>query len=303
MDRIQQSGGTATAVGDLKKGLYCQYDPTLSFESAKGGLRIFVPTVNGYVNYNLVHSVHEGKNCDTWRLGKAYAFDNALQNEYELTPDGAEWDMALRLSGRPDFIGGYAHGDEVYDSLSVVINEKNADIESFLTLTPFDKMHIYVTSIGYDPNDSATAALKHWKEYVISEEGILLHQRVEWLNDYTLTSSYLAMMPPLKSLTNLFYTNADPVSREAISHYGRTPHATEAVVYGETSGVSFSMSVPQYPSLSGGDMFSLTDNSGRPYNKMYFVVCNGADVSKGDVWETTTKYAIVVGAVHSPTGK
>lgn len=25
---------------------------------------------------------------------------------------------------------------------------------------------------------------------------------------------------------------------------------------------------------------------------MYFVICNGADVSKGDVWETVTKYMI-----------
>ena len=279
----------------MEKGLYCRYDPSICFESAVGGLRIFVPAVKGYINYNLVHSVHEGKNCDTWRLSKAYACDDSFQNEYELTPDGAEWDMALRLSGRPDFIGGYAHGDEVYESILIELDGVPVTVESLCALTPFHELRIAVASLGYDPDDSVSEALKHEKQYIVTEQGVLLHQRVEWLNDYTLGSSYLAMMPPLKSLTDQFYTNADPTPKEAITHYGRIPHATEAFVYGTTSGIVYSMSIPKYPSLAGGDMFSLTDNSGRPYNKMYFVVCNGADVSKGDVWETTTSYRITNG--------
>jgi len=101
------------AVSKFKKGLYCQYDPSVDFESALGGLKFFIPTANGYINYNLVHSVNSDRNCDTWRLGKAFAFDHHFENEIALTPPGAEWDMALRLSGRTDFIGGYAHGDEI----------------------------------------------------------------------------------------------------------------------------------------------------------------------------------------------
>ncbi|MBE6630457.1 MAG: hypothetical protein E7624_06375 [Ruminococcaceae bacterium] len=273
----------------------CQYDPALSFERAVGGLRIYIPAVKGYINYNVVHSVHADKNCDTWRLGKAFAFDDRLENECELTPKGAEWDMALRLSGRPDFIGGYAHGDEKYTALSVVIDGKTVEMEALTALTPFRKMEITVASVGFDPNDSATQALRHWKEYVIDENGILLNQKVEWLNDYTLGASYMAMMPPLKSLTDTFYTNADPTPKEAISHYGSVAGASAAVVYGLESGISFSMSVPRYPSMVGGDRFLLTDNKGGLYNKMYFVICNGATVSAGDVWETTTKYTITNG--------
>ena len=273
----------------------CHYDPTVSFERAEGGLRIFIPAEKGYINYNVVHSVHTDKNCDTWRLGKAFAFDDLLENECELTPKGAEWDMALRLSGRPDFIGGYAHGDERYTSLSVMIDGKTVEMEALSALTPFRKLVITVTSVGFDPNDSVTPALKHWKEYVIDEQGIELNQRVEWLNNYTLGASYMAMMPPLKSLTDSFYTNADPAPKEAISHYGSVAGATSAVVYGAASGIAFSMSVPQYPSLTGGDRFLLTDNKGGLYNKMYFVICNGAEVSKGEIWETTTRYAITNG--------
>ena len=286
---------TTVSNAQLKKRPYCQYDPSIDFESASGGLRLFIPTDCGYVNYNLVYSVNSDRNCDTWRLGKAYAVDDEFQNEYELTPAGAEWDMALRLSDRPDFIGGYAHGDERYTSLSVTVDGKIMNMEALKALTPFCKIVITVSSIGYDPNDSVTEALKHFKEYVIDENGITLNQTVEWLNDYTLGPSYMAMMPPLKTLTDSFYTNVDPTPKEASANFGYVLGAVEATVYGSGSGIVFSMSVPQYPRLFGGERFLLTDNNGKPYNKMYFALCNGAQVAKGDTWETITVYRITNG--------
>ena len=167
----------------IGKGLYCRYDPTIDFESSLGGLRIFIPTAKGYINYNLVHSVRVDENCDMWRLGKAYAFDDNLDNSYELTPRGAEWDMALRLDRRADFIGGYAHGDERYTSLSLKLNGEEVEIESLKALTSFQSIVITVTSIGFDPDDSVTEVFRHWKEYLISGAGITLHHRIEWLGD------------------------------------------------------------------------------------------------------------------------
>lgn len=279
---------------EIEKKACCRYDPSVDFEGARGGLRIFLPTARGYVNFNLVYSVKEDRNCNTWRLSKAFAVDDHLENEYELTPKGAEWDMAVKLDGRPDFIGGYAHGDEVYTALTVSVDGRPVAMDSLRDLTSFAVLRITVTSNGFDPSDPTTRALKHFKEFIITGEGITLNQRVEWLDDYTLGSSYLAMMPPLKALTDLVYTDADPTPKEAIASYGSVPGATEAVVYGTTSGISFRMSVPKYPSLAGGNKFLLTDNHGRPYNKMYFVVCKDATVSKGDVWESTTQYRIEI---------
>ena len=282
---------------ELKKRACCRYDATIDFEGALGGLRIFLPAARGYVNYNLIHSVKENRNCDTWRLSQAFAMDDHLENGYELTPHGAEWDMAVKLDGRPDFIGGYAHGDEIYTALSVCLDGKAVEPESLTALTAFDELRITVASKGYDPADPAVQVLEHFKEFVITDEGITLHQRVEWLGDYALASSYLAMMPPLKTLTDSFYTNADPTPKDAISNYGGVPGATEAVVFGSSSGISYGMAVPQYPHLAGGDKFLMTDNHGRPYNKMYFVVCNGAHVHQGDVWESTTKYRIEIAEI------
>lgn len=281
----------------IEKRPYCQYDSSVNFEDAVGGLRLYIPTANGYVNYNLVRSVLKSRNCDTWRLSIAYALDDNLENEYPLTPHGAEWDMALRLSGRADFIGGFAHGDEIYTSVSVAIDGKSADIESLVELTPFNELIVKVASRGFDPDDSSTEALKHFKEYVINENGITLNQKVEWLNEYTLDTSYMAMMPPLKTLTDRFYTDVDRTPKVPADYFReRISGVTEAVVYGSSSGITYSMSAPKYPSILGGKRFFLSNNGKGLYNKMYFIICEGACVCKGDVWETTTKYAVSISA-------
>ena len=276
----------------FKKGAYCRYDAGVKVENAVGGLRIFLPAERGYINYNLVHSVVPERNCDTWRLGVAYATDENFGNEFPLTPPGAEWDMAIRIKDRPDFIGGFAHGDEIYDTLSVKIDGNVADIESLSELTPFSELVIGISSFGFDPLDSKTQALRHFKEFSINEGGVSLNQRVEWLNNYTLATSYMAMMPPLKTLTESFYTDADTEPKAARENYDKPiSGASRAVVFGAESGISYTMSV-KFPHLVGGDRFLLSDNSRGLYNKMYFVICNGAEVSKGNVIETLTKYVI-----------
>lgn len=284
-----------TAPESLKKQLYCQYDSSIRFDSSIGGLRIYVPTYDGYINYNIVHSKNESDNKDIWRISQAYAFDDELKKSYAITPAGAEWDMAITLSGRSDFIGGHAHGDEIYTSISMFLNGKNVDIMSIKNLTAFEEIIILETSIGYDPNDHATEALIHYKEYIINANGITLNQKVEFLNDYRLSSSYMAMMPPLKTLTDSFYTNVDYNILSTDGNYGYVSGATKAVVFGSSSNLKFTMSISKYPSLPGGDRFLLTDNSGGAYNKMYFVVCSSADVKAGDIWETTTFYNITNG--------
>lgn len=274
----------------LVKKSYCLYDSSIDFEQSQGGIKLFLPTAQGYINYNVVHTVSESIHADIWRIGQAFAYDDQLEKSYPITPTGAEWDMALMLSGRDDFIGGFAHGDEKYTSFTVLIDGKQIDPQGIKNLTPFTEITILENSIGYDPNDHTTQVLKHDKEYIVHADGITLNQTVEWLNDYTLGSSYMAMMPPLKALTDTFYTDRNEIPMPTLDHYGYYPNAKKAVVYG--SDFSFSMSVSKYPSLTGGDRFLLTDNSGRPYNKMYFVICKGASVTGGDVWKTTTHYQI-----------
>ena len=275
------------------KGNYIRYDKDVNIESAIEALRIYIPTEKGYVNYNFLRSVSDAKFLNTWRLGQVFAYNDAFQKEYDLTTHGAEWDMAIRLKYRDDFIGGYAHGDEYFTKMSLKIDGKDADISSFTEMTPFEELEIEVSSYGTDPDDHKTKVLNHIKHYNIGAQGIFLTQRVEWLGDYILDSSFLAMMPPPKSLTETVSINGR--KGEEVKIGMRVKHCKKAVVYGEKSKIYYEMAIPEYPYYDEGAEFHITDNGNGGYNKMYFFVTpNKGDVKikSGDVWNSVTQYSI-----------
>ena len=277
---------------DLTKQNYCIYDEKAAFEYARGCFRVYIPQKRGFVNYNIVHSVRENF-ADIWRLGQAFGYDDGLSGEYQLTPFGAEWDMAVMIDGRDDFIGGSNHGDEIFTSVKLFVDGKETEISSLKELTPFTEIRFCTESVGLDPADHETKVLIHKKEHLITEEGIKNTQRVEFLGDYLMQNSYLAMMPPLKTLTDSYFTDTDKTPRKAhreVLEFG----ARSATVFGAESGVSFTMSIPEYPTLKCSDRFFITDNGGGAYNKMYFIACKGQEVHMGDVWNSVTKYKITV---------
>jgi hypothetical protein len=273
-----------------EKKPFILYDENIRFESAIGGLKIYLPTKGGHAVFCLTHTVNTERNVDTYRLGQAY-FKEELGEEYPITPERAEWDMAILISGRPDFIGGFAHGDEKMSAMRFFVDGEETKIESITEKRFFDRLKIQVDSVGYDPLDGKSEVLLHFKEYTVTNEGIRLAQRVEWLGEYLLSSSYLAMMPPAKTVTDSLFTDKDPTAMNTTIGTA-VLGARSATVFGKESGLYFTMSVPEYPTLTGGGKFFLTDNGGNGYNKMYFVLANGYTVKEGEVFSTVTEYKI-----------
>ena len=99
------------ASGSFLKKMKIIYDGNLTFDGSQGGLRILYP--DAFVEYTFVHSVVPEKNCDLWRMSVVNALDENGAFLHPLTKAHAEWEMAIRLRDRPDFIGGAAHGDEI----------------------------------------------------------------------------------------------------------------------------------------------------------------------------------------------
>ena len=97
-----------------EKSPFCSYtDEADQKEGGTEALYIYIPTGEGYIRYQLIHTVLPQRNADTWRLGYVVHVDDSFENERVITNPGAEWEMALELNGRHDFIGGLAHGDEI----------------------------------------------------------------------------------------------------------------------------------------------------------------------------------------------
>ena len=250
-----------------------------------------MPTEIGYIEYVLTHSVDAERYADTWRVSGAYSVNDELDEPFLLGPS-AEWDMAVCIKGRDDFIGGFLHGDEKVTGLTLKIDGVEKEITSLTDPTPFDELRMTVSADGFDPADHVTKVLIHDKEYIINADGVAIEQRVEWLRGFALESCFLAMLPPYKNLTDTYYTDIDPVHRPIESSNFRVPGARAATLYGKESGYSFSFAVPKYPYYESGQIFFVSDNSGRPYNKMYLPVCRGGEVNGGDVWESRTEYNI-----------
>ena len=273
------------------KKCLCRFDSQAEFECSCGCIRLYVPTERGFVNYNLTHTVRKDANADVWRLGQAFGCDENLKGEYPLTRCGAEWDMAVHLDGRDDFIGGFNHGDEIYYSFALYVDGALTEPSELSELKQFTEIKIKTDSVGYDPADHASKVLLHRKEYTVNEKGIRLEQNVLWLGDYGIGSSYLAMMPPLKALTDGYYTDISPKIME-ITFGKQEKGVRSATVIGMESGLSYTMSIPQYPEYENGGIFMITDNNNSPYNKMYFIVCKKAEVHSGETWESVTEYTI-----------
>ena len=286
---------------------WVSYDAEMNYESGTEGLAIFLPTEKGYINYNFVHTVNEDRNVDMWRLSVTNLCDRDGNFIKRITKSGAEWEMAIRIAERPDFIGGYAHGDEKFTSFVVRIDGVVIEDVAALAQKQFSSMSIIVCSEGYDPNDGMTKALEHRKEYTFSRDGIALHQTVKWCNDYVIDSrlgSYLAMMPPMKHshtdstdvITESYYTNIneEPIKIERNGYSMKHSDINTLCVFGESSGLWFKMKKSDYlPECNNGRRMIVTDNGEKNnYNKMYFVFAQDDKVISGDIWSATTTYQI-----------
>ena len=281
----------------------CIYKTGTKIESSTEELMIYIPSKSGYINYNFVHSKLTSKNCDMWRLAYVNSVNDNLEVIKQLTSEGAEWEMAIKIEGRPDFIGGFAHGSEIFQNILFFLDGKYVDITTVNSITNFNELKIIINSIGYDPLDETTVALYHDKEYIINNNGITLNQKVKWAMDAKLNGgTYLAMMPPYKYtpgnkddiISNFIYSDTEYEEFEIpqSSAYKTYPKAKKVTVYSKENGYSFTLGIPKYPELSTGNKFLLQDNGGQNYNKMYFVLSMTDSVKSGDVWSTTTIYNI-----------
>ena len=279
---------------EITNKAFCQYASEKFDDSGIEGLKLYLPTDGGYINFNIVHSVMESSKCDTWRLSAVYYCDENFERIMPLTRSGAEWEMALKIKGRPDFIGGYAHGDEICEKFEFQVDGKPQSFLNLRDLLAFDTLTAEIWSRGYDPNDSVSEALRHYKKITVEKWGVSVEQRVEWLQSYELENSYMAMMPPFKSVTDHYYTTVEPdkIPINMAETVVKSGEANGLFLCGE-SGFTFGMTVEKYlTDKEGRNTFIISDNGGVPYNKMYFVLCHGGKVEKSDVFETRTVYTV-----------
>lgn len=309
------------------KGIIRQYNkkPSIKYGTVdtdigsrgKEQLTVFIPSSKGYIKYALVRCEYDPYNSNVWRIDRCYACNDEKTVLFPITSAG-EWEMAIQIDGAPDFIGGNAHGDEVYTAFHVLIDGVEVSDITSITETDFETVKIVETSLLYNPNDGATLSTResytpvgtHGREYIITEKGIRLKQVVILDTVLTLNASYMTMLPILRGndtastlqVTDHYFSDKDFIEYDVSvggsgEGYGWRRDVTQATIWGNASGVSATVEMLKQPGIenSGARQFQVQSTVNQ-YNKLYWSICGVGGVtyeaSANERFETDTMYNI-----------
>jgi len=257
---------------------------------------------------------------DNWRLKGGWETTAEHVRGNQIINTG-EWEMALRISGDSDSVGGY-HGDELQHDMLLLVDGVPLSQTATVSLRGAREVQALQNSYVFDENveaiiDAGTglptnAIAKHSKRYFFTAEGVRVAQRLEWLQDRSLVSAWVAMFPILRnrdSTTGPLITDAAIRSRlfevEDLSTWDEggaltyTPvqDGDSVTLWGATSGISGKVQFTRTPDLPNQKVYISTNTSA--YNKVYFNLRGDATAGDplisaltADVWEWESFYQI-----------
>lgn len=264
----------------------------------------YYPTQSGkFIRLKFMHFVNASMNADGWIQRTVDLVDQDKTTVIMPIVIDGEWEMALMLKNRPDFIGCMNHGSEITTLINFYFDGFKRNIVEGVNLL-CKEIKVNEKSALYDPNDETTIVGYHYKTYIITIDGIEIRQRVEWITNQELSFCYTCMLPACRGndykseiqVTDKVYDEKTFTEYDCgtttIDGYmsGISYKGNIANLYGSTSGVS--LKAECYIKDEPSTFASFLSNS-IYYNKYYFVHNgDGSSVSSGDVWEWVSKYAI-----------
>ncbi|MDT6941952.1 hypothetical protein RI570_21470 [Brucella pseudogrignonensis] len=236
-----------------------------------------------YINYRMQRLLSVSKQSDVWRLSGVYIAPRVsplsipIGAALQVLEAQSEVEFAVKQAGKPDFMGGLAHGYEKQFSTFMLVDGKMANMTPGGDTTIAAKQVEVVSKstiyeYGSDPLKPVGIVSKRWKfEYPWVE----ISTHVTWSADLDVDACYLAMLP-VKRLANDGVTQVtDTAIRspewvlEDVSTAGFEQVITQADRYRIWGGTGYSAEVEM---LEGWDQLNrksyISNSPG--YNKIYF---------------------------------
>ena len=281
-------------------------------------LLIYMKSVRGYyLGYNFRYmkadysASNSSSNYDIWRLRdvKIYTKNSddtfTKVNDISLIHSASEWECAIKEIGRPDFVGGSTHGDELLDNIVFMLDGVAYTDITQISGQKCKELRIIRTSRLYRADtNSATQIATHYVDYSFKNNEIIIDQKINWLVDTTCGISYLTMLGAKRTDSGVQITSSALKDGEGIiydvsqDNYSNGAFDTlkgckKAFLWNNSkTGFKTSMSVEILNSNNFENANFKFDN--RPdYNKFYFDHCgNNFEVKAGDIWYNKAKYKI-----------
>lgn len=260
-------------------------------------LRIFIPQVKGFLEYDFSHSINSSINLNMWLIRNAYIADDNFGQIKPISSTG-NWELAIKLLGRSDNAGGIAHGSEVLQQIEFILDGNVISPSELTTITRFRELRILQSTTLYDPADEVTAFATHTMEYVFTPDGLKVKQSVLWLVNESLGESYLAMFPVLQTMSTKYCCDRDfsivqspsgGVSNRAISG------TKQLILWDATNKIVSEFGIREWTGFITPERALITNNGTTVYNKCYFyntLPSGGTTVANGDIWKTEHYYKI-----------
>lgn len=283
----------------------------IAYSNMRECLDVYIPASKGYVNYILGRTQGTSSQAEgggnVWRLVQVDAVGEAFDYKFHITQQG-ETEMALRIVGTDDFIGGTTHGDEwmIDNSLFFNVDGKTVDITTYTDITEFETLKVFLVSNLYHPADHSTLIGVHGREWMFNTDGLYLGQTVDFTETVTLTNSYMPMLCALRgndtaSALQVTDTYADDGSYQIydVSEAGFTNYPNQLKnfvkdvnLFGENSKVSINLKIIEQPdTLKGRGVFLY--NGINTYNKIYCTICGyGGGTPTQETIESGTKWKV-----------
>lgn len=247
--------------------------------------------------------------------------DNGVETTIFHVVTEGEWEMAIKLSGRGDFIGLKNHGSEVQFYNKFYIDGNVFQYSPGKTFYCKTLTFVQNTQM-YDPADETTEVGIHYLICAISQNTVEYSQRIVWsVNGTTDDGAFVAMFPLIRgndnvetvqvtdkafddlTLTeydvstggfeNYVYQPREPLPPDSPSGTPRNPSydRDKFYIYGSTSGIfaALEVDIKNKPATA----YAFIQNTTNQYNKIYFSYCDGGfNISSGDIWQWKSKYTL-----------
>lgn len=260
------------------------------------------PTSARYLRYRMERKTSVPLASDVWRWSAVW--DCARTGDYAFTAvrqicNTGENEMAIMQSGKSDFIGGAAHGDEELFSIKCLVDGSNVTLGTVENFRCRRVEFLQATNMYEVDTAKGTRVAKAYRRHVFENGEVTITQHLVWEAAITLLDTYLAMLTaerveaavPSFQISDKGYRS--PLwTEEDISVSGFTPIFSTANIVKASgpNGYSFEVEI-----LEGWEKANRHVNiSESPsYNKFYFdFTGTGYVTTPGEVMRSRARYKI-----------